>query len=59
MGEAPRSCEKHEVDFRWVRGHAGDPENERCDQLAVQAAHGKDLPADEGYETPMVVQPRL
>ena len=52
-------CEKHEVDFRWVRGHAGDPENERCDQLAVKAAHGKDLPADEGYETPLVVQPRL
>ena len=52
-------CEKHEVDFRWVRGHAGDPENERCDQLAVQAAHGKDLPPDEGYETPVVVQPRL
>ena len=52
-------CDKHDVDFRWVRGHAGNPENERCDQLAVQAAYGKDLPADEGYETPVVVQPRL
>ena len=52
-------CEKHEVEFRWVRGHAGDPENERCDQLAVKAAHRKNLPADEGYETPLVVQPRL
>ena len=27
-------CNKHEVEFRWVRGHAGDLENERCDQLA-------------------------
>ena len=28
--------EKHEVTFVWVKGHAGHPENERCDQLAVQ-----------------------
>ncbi|MCI8649253.1 MAG: ribonuclease HI [Anaerotruncus sp.] len=28
---------KHEVEFRWVKGHAGHPENERCDQLAVAA----------------------
>ncbi len=26
---------KHEVDFHWIRGHAGHPENERCDELAV------------------------
>lgn len=45
-------CETHDVEFRWVRGHAGDVENERCDQLAVEAAHRKDLPVDEGYETP-------
>ena len=31
-------CDKHEVQFRWVRGHADDPDNERCDQLANQAA---------------------
>ena len=49
-------CETHEVEFRWVRGHAGDPENERCDQLAVQAAHKKGLPADEGYESSAKVQ---
>ena len=42
-------CEKHEVEFRWVRGHAGDVENERCDRLAVEAAHQPDLPADPGY----------
>lgn len=29
---------KFEVDFHWVKGHAGHPENERCDFLAVQAA---------------------
>ena len=52
-------CNKHEVEFRWVRGHAGDLENERCDQLAVQAAHGKDLPLDDGYESPSMVQRRL
>ena len=44
-------CEKHEMEFRWVRGHTGNPENERCDQLAVRAAHQKTLQVDEGYET--------
>ena len=52
-------CEAHEVEFRWVRGHAGDVENERCDQLAVQATHAKDLPVDNGYESPTVVQRKL
>jgi ribonuclease HI len=33
----------HEVKFRWVRGHAGHPENERCDKLAVKAAKGQNL----------------
>jgi ribonuclease HI len=42
--------ERHQVEFQWVRGHAGNPENERCDQLAVQASQKKNLPADEGYE---------
>lgn len=28
---------KHDVRFHWIRGHAGHPENERCDQLAVEA----------------------
>ncbi len=31
-------CEKHEVSFNWVKGHAGHPENERCDRLAVAEA---------------------
>jgi len=41
---------KHKVRFVWVKGHAGNPENERCDQLAVQAASGGGLLVDEGYE---------
>ena len=43
-------CERHEVKFRWVRGHRGNPENERCDQLATEAARKPNLPPDEGYE---------
>ena len=42
--------EQHDVDFRWVRGHAGVAENERADRLAVSAAQGADLPPDEVYE---------
>jgi ribonuclease HI len=38
-----------DITFHWVRGHAGDPLNERCDELAVAASHGQSLPADEGY----------
>lgn len=48
-------CAEHEVNFRWVKGHAGHPENERCDELAVLAAQGKDLPPDKGYEDENVV----
>ena len=36
--------------FHWVKGHAGHPENERCDALAVQAATSSNLDMDEGYE---------
>jgi ribonuclease HI len=42
-------CERHNVAFIWVKGHAGHPGNERCDQLATQAAARSDLPPDEGY----------
>lgn len=38
------------VQFRWVRGHNGHPENERCDQLAVRSATQGPLLTDEGYE---------
>ena len=29
-------CETHQVEFEWIKGHAGHAENERCDQLAVR-----------------------
>ncbi len=40
---------KHNVKFVWVKGHAGHPLNERCDQLAVQASGFPNLKEDEGY----------
>lgn len=45
---------QHRVRFQWIKGHAGHPENERCDALAVAAgagavAAGKKLPEDIGY----------
>lgn len=45
-------CAEHDVRFVWVRGHADNAENMRCDELAVQARQAVDLPADEGYEQP-------
>jgi ribonuclease HI len=41
---------KHKVSFQWIKGHANIPENERCDQLAVQAAESGELLIDSGYE---------
>lgn len=41
---------KHQVRFFWIKGHAGHPENERCDKLAVEAALSQELKADLGYE---------
>lgn len=43
-------CDIHEVEFKWIKGHAGHRENERCDRLAVEAANGPDLPVDEVNE---------
>ena len=45
-------CASHEVIFVWIKGHAGNVENERCDRLSVAAAQCKDLPVDAGYENP-------
>ena len=42
--------EQHEVSFIWVRGHANNRENHRCDALAVAASEGDDLSVDEYYE---------
>lgn len=41
---------RFKLEFEWVKGHAGHPENERCDRLAVQAAESKDLLIDEVFE---------
>lgn len=44
------SYKKHKVNFVWIKGHANIPENERCDQLAVEAYQQTDLLEDAGYE---------
>lgn len=41
---------RHRVKFVWVKGHAGNVENERCDTLAVKGAEGSQLKVDTGYE---------
>ncbi len=44
------ACDPHEVTWAWVKGHAGHPENERCDELATAAADGTGLLEDVGFE---------
>ena len=41
---------KHQVKYVWVKGHASNPENNRCDELAVAASKSKHLLVDEEYE---------
>ena len=45
-----KAKEPHEVQFIWVKGHAGHEQNERCDFLATSAADGGNLIVDEGLE---------
>jgi ribonuclease HI len=40
---------KHKVTFIWIKGHNENPENERCDRLAVEAYRKPGLPEDAGY----------
>ena len=40
----------HQPKFHWIKGHAGHPENELCDQLAVAAANSSPLEIDEYFE---------
>jgi ribonuclease HI len=40
---------KHNIQFKWVKGHAGDPENERCDYLAVKSVEDRNMLDDHGY----------
>ena len=42
--------QKHNVKFVWVKGHAENQYNNRCDELATAAADGEDLQIDVGYE---------
>ncbi|MBQ7773136.1 MAG: ribonuclease HI [Bacteroidales bacterium] len=44
-----RIASRHQLRFFWIKGHAGHPENERCDALAVEAATGLELAEDAGY----------
>ena len=39
------------ITFKWLKGHAGNPMNERCDELAVAAAKRNGLPPDVGYQS--------
>lgn len=41
---------KHKIQFKWIKGHAENLMNNRCDELATQAADGKHLLVDAGYE---------
>lgn len=45
-----QAAERHEVTWKWVKGHAGHPENERCDILARTAAESRATEADDAYE---------
>lgn len=40
----------HTVTFHWVKGHAGHPENERCDELATSSADGSNRLIDKGFK---------
>ncbi len=41
---------KHQVDFKWIKGHNNHPQNERCDELAVMASMQKEVSIDVFYE---------
>ncbi|RYY60339.1 MAG: ribonuclease HI [Chitinophagaceae bacterium] len=43
-------AQKHKITMNWVKGHADNPFNNRCDELATQAADSSELLPDEGYE---------
>jgi ribonuclease HI len=45
-----RVFRRHNVRFVWIKGHADNVENERCDRLAVAAAEGSNLLEDTGYD---------
>jgi len=48
-----KASEPHRITWNWVKGHAGHPENERCDKLATDAADHRAELIDEGVEKPV------
>lgn len=44
------AVQPHKISWKWVKGHAGNPNNERCDILATRAADRKGNPVDEGFQ---------
>ena len=44
------ACARHRIDWRWVKGHSGDPDNERVDQLARAAAIGYKTGIERGID---------
>lgn len=64
--ELDEAAKRHRITWKWIKGHAGHPENERCDQLAQTAiAHMKSgespctNPAPRRISEPLPVQPLL
>ncbi|WP_395343052.1 ribonuclease HI [Ningiella sp. W23] len=45
-----KACERHKINWHWVKGHSGHPENERVDDLAREAAQSDKLLDDHGFE---------
>lgn len=45
-----KNYRKHQVDFKWIKGHNNHPQNERCDELAVYASGLENLSVDTFYE---------
>lgn len=43
-------AQNHKINFIWLKGHAENPYNNRCDELATAAADGKNLLTDMGFE---------
>jgi len=52
-------CEKHEVEFVWIKGHSGIWENEKCDMLSKNAAKSEALEIDEIYEKEQEIKKEL
>ena len=50
---------KHKIEFQWIRGHTGHIDNERCDQLAVEASKIKLLKVDTYFEKLNTEPPNL